>query len=195
MSKTLKVEYLLARLTDIGARYADDEVARIARVITDRIQENPERVAARCSLLPRAFGDPQYRPGFCDPDWEDLRCERRGLTRVTLRTCRFEELYAFYSFLFYVTFRSEDSGGLSCLVADIGDVQLKLVPLRDEPDFDGYPVHQLGFEVPNVDEAVSSALRSGGRLEGEVIRTDGRLHACVRDPDGNTIELFGMALS
>lgn len=190
LKRTLSVNYLLDRLTDIEERYSDDEVARVARVIAERIRSEPERVAARCGLLPRAFGDQASRPQLNGWSWESLRCDERGVAQISLRACKVAEMTSFYMATFDAEFRAQESGGLNCLVADLGHVQLKLVPLRDETNFDGYPLHQLGFEVPDVEDAVSTALRWGGRLESEVVRANGRLHACVRDPDGNTIELF-----
>jgi catechol 2,3-dioxygenase-like lactoylglutathione lyase family enzyme len=51
-------------------------------------------------------------------------------------------------------------------------------------------VHQLGFVVPDVEAVIALALQHGGREEGKLIRKEGRIEAAVRDPDGNTIELY-----
>lgn len=53
------------------------------------------------------------------------------------------------------------------------------------------PVHQPGFEVPDVARAVAIAVRHGGRVQDAPVDRDGRVHASIRDPDGNTIELYG----
>ena len=69
-------------------------------------------------------------------------------------------------------------------------ITLKLVPLRNAVDFENYPFLQLGFIVPDVEAVISLALQHGGRQEGELLRSEGSVHAAIRDPDGNTIELY-----
>jgi len=67
---------------------------------------------------------------------------------------------------------------------------LKFVPIRDDADFAGYPVHQPGFIISDVEAVLALALQYGGQKEGEIIRSGGKVQAAVRDPDGNTIELY-----
>jgi catechol 2,3-dioxygenase-like lactoylglutathione lyase family enzyme len=64
------------------------------------------------------------------------------------------------------------------------------VPIRDEADFENFPVHQVGFTVADVEAVIALALQHGGREEGRVIRKGEKTEAAVRDPDGNTIELY-----
>jgi catechol 2,3-dioxygenase-like lactoylglutathione lyase family enzyme len=52
-------------------------------------------------------------------------------------------------------------------------------------------VHQPGFDVPDVGRVVEIALRHGGRVQDAPAREGDGVHAAVRDPDGNTIELYG----
>lgn len=52
------------------------------------------------------------------------------------------------------------------------------------------PVHQLGFRVPDVKAVIALATQHGGRQEGEMIRDGDKIQAAIRDPDGNTIELY-----
>ncbi|MCA8979793.1 MAG: SAM-dependent methyltransferase [Planctomycetes bacterium] len=148
----------------------------------------------------RAF---QPREEVSQPRWvdeltRDYWATSRGpaparLRRIALRAHHVESLAEFYSAVFGMRFESSKTSGMPCFVGRLGDVVLQLVPLRDASDFEGFPLHQLGFDVQDVDEAVQSVLELGGRLEEEVVRKDDRAHACVRDPDGNTIELFGPA--
>ncbi|MFT7588105.1 MAG: catechol 2,3-dioxygenase-like lactoylglutathione lyase family enzyme [Limisphaerales bacterium] len=49
---------------------------------------------------------------------------------------------------------------------------------------------QPGFEIKNVRLVIELAKKYGGKQEGEILEHDGKLHAAVRDPDGNTIELY-----
>jgi catechol 2,3-dioxygenase-like lactoylglutathione lyase family enzyme len=112
------------------------------------------------------------------------------LTTCAIRACNLEAMVAFYSEAFGARFRQVDTFGIPSRFGEIDGVTLKLVPIRDTTDFDSYPVHQLGFSVPDVDVVIAAALRHGGRVEGEIARDGGLVHAAIRDPDGNTIELY-----
>ena len=99
----------------------------------------------------------------------------------------------FYAALCGARFSPVDVGvpGMSCFFGSGWGLTLKLVSGREAPDPDGYPVHQLGLAVDELEAVVKAAELGGGRREGELVRDDaGRVVAgCVRDPDGNTIEL------
>jgi catechol 2,3-dioxygenase-like lactoylglutathione lyase family enzyme len=99
-------------------------------------------------------------------------------------------MVSFYSQAFNVRFHEVDTSGLRCQFAEIDGITLKLVPLRDTVDFEGYPLHQLGFHVPDVAAILDLAERHGGRREGDIRRDGETIHTAVRDPDGNTIELY-----
>ena len=51
-------------------------------------------------------------------------------------------------------------------------------------------VEQLGFAVADVHAVVAIAIKHGGRLEGDIQRQNERVRAAIRDPDGNTIEIY-----
>ena len=58
-------------------------------------------------------------------------------------------------------------------------------------EFDEFPIHQPGFSVPDVERVIALAEALGGRVEGEPEREGGVIvRGAVRDPDGNTIELY-----
>jgi hypothetical protein len=80
--------------------------------------------------------------------------------------------------------------GIRSQFGEVNGITLKFVPIRDEADFENYPVHQLGFIVTDVKAVIALALQHGGREEGRVIRNGERTEGAVRDPDGNTIELY-----
>lgn len=113
------------------------------------------------------------------------------VTSVAYRVHHMPEMLAFYREAFGIEFREVDTGGLRSQFGAVGGVTLKFVPIRDAADFESFPVHQLGFEVHNVDAVVAAARKHGGRLQDQPVERDGRLHAAVRDPDGNTLELYG----
>lgn len=115
---------------------------------------------------------------------------RVSLSTVALRVHRMEQMVAFYTQAFGASFREVNTNGFKSQFGEVAGITLKLVPIRAAVDFEGYPVHQMGFTVSDVDAVIKLALKHGGRREGEVLRDGGRVMAAVRDPDGNTIELY-----
>lgn len=80
---------------------------------------------------------------------------------------------------------------MRCLFGRGWGLTLKLVSGREGQDFEDYQIHQLGLRVDDIQALATAAELAGGRVEGELSRDDtGKIVAgCVRDPDGNTIEL------
>jgi catechol 2,3-dioxygenase-like lactoylglutathione lyase family enzyme len=124
------------------------------------------------------------------PDPQPARSEA-VLTTVAFRVHKMPEMEAFYAEAFGVKFRTVETGPFRSRFGELGRLTLKLVPIRSETDFEGFPVHQLGFEVDDVEAVIAAATRHGGRVQDAPQRAEGRVHAAVRDPDGNTIELYG----
>ena len=115
------------------------------------------------------------------------------LSSIAIRVSHLEAMLAFYSEAFQVDFQEVDTYGIRSQFGEVGGVMLKFVPIRDDADFKGYPIHQPGFVVPDVEAVVDLALKHGGRQEGQTLQANGRVQAAVRDPDGNTIELYSEA--
>jgi len=99
-------------------------------------------------------------------------------------------MVAFYTDAFGARFRQVDARGIRSQFGQIGSLTIKFVPIRDRADFEGFPVHHPGFEVPEVARVIAAAERHGGRVENAPERQGGRVQAAVRDPDGNTIEVY-----
>ena len=116
-----------------------------------------------------------------------------NISSVAMRIANMEAMLDFYSQAFGVKFREVNTFGILSQFGEVDGITLKFVPIRDEADFKNYPVHQLGFVVPDVEAVIALALQHGGREEGTLIRKEGRIEAAVRDPDGNTIELYSEA--
>jgi catechol 2,3-dioxygenase-like lactoylglutathione lyase family enzyme len=112
------------------------------------------------------------------------------ISSIAIRVSNLEAMLAFYSEAFQVQFREVDTYGIHSQFGEVGGVLLKFVPIRDDADFKNYPIHQPGFVVPDVEAVIDLALKHGGRQEGSTIHIDGKIQAAVRDPDGNTIELY-----
>jgi catechol 2,3-dioxygenase-like lactoylglutathione lyase family enzyme len=112
------------------------------------------------------------------------------ISSIAMRVANLEAMLNFYSQAFGVKFHEVDTYGIHSQFGELDGITLKFVPIRDEADFKNFPVHQLGFTVADVEAVIALALQHGGREEGKVIRKGERTEAAVRDPDGNTIELY-----
>ncbi len=112
------------------------------------------------------------------------------LNILAFRVANMEAMIAFYSQAFGIQFREVDTYSIRSQFGELDGMTLKFVPIRDEVDFMTFPIHQPGFQVEDVEEVVRLAILYGGRQEGQIIRSEGSAQAAVRDPDGNTIELY-----
>lgn len=112
------------------------------------------------------------------------------LSSIAFRVHNLDAMLAFYSEAFQVEFQEVDTYGIRSQFGDVDGVTLKFVPIRESDDFKNFPIHQPGFIVPDVEAVIAIAVKHGGRQEGQTLRADGRVQAAVRDPDGNTIELY-----
>lgn len=112
-----------------------------------------------------------------------------ALQSVAIRVKEMEAMLAFYSEAFGAEFKRVEVQGLACQFGAVGNIMLKLVPLREKVDFEGYPLHQLGFEVADLTTVLASAERNDGRVESDISGDGDKQQAVVRDPDGNTLEL------
>ena len=116
---------------------------------------------------------------------------KASLTTIAIRAYHLGAMVAFYTEAFGASFREVDTFGIKSQFGEMGSITLKLVPIREGVDFEDYPSHQLGLEVSSVEDVIKLAVKHGGRQEGDVHTTEaGKMHAAVRDPDGNTIELY-----
>ena len=115
------------------------------------------------------------------------------LSTLALRVHHMPAMVDFYTEAFGGTFEKVDIQGLEAYFGQVAGITFKFVPIRESADFEGFPSHQPGFEVDDVDRVVELAKKFGGRQEGETLRDGDRVHAAVRDPDGNTIEIYGEA--
>jgi catechol 2,3-dioxygenase-like lactoylglutathione lyase family enzyme len=113
-----------------------------------------------------------------------------NISSIAFRVYNMEAMLNFYTEAFRVQFREVDTYGIRSQFGELDGITLKFVPIRDEADFKDFPVHQPGFVVSDVEAVVALALKYGGRQEGQTIRNGGKIQAAVRDPDGNTIELY-----
>jgi catechol 2,3-dioxygenase-like lactoylglutathione lyase family enzyme len=114
------------------------------------------------------------------------------LSSIAMRTYHSEAMINFYSEAFGMQFIPVETGPITSQFAELQGITLKFIPIRDGADFFDYPVHQLGFWVPDIERALAIAIKYGGKKEGKISYRESGAHAAVRDPDGNTIELFSV---
>ncbi len=112
------------------------------------------------------------------------------LSSLAIRVANMNEMLAFYMEAFEIQFQEVDTYGIRSQFGELNGITLKFVPIRDEADFKGYPIHQPGFVVRDVKSVIEIAEKYGGRQEGQIIQAGGQTQAAIRDPDGNTIELY-----
>jgi catechol 2,3-dioxygenase-like lactoylglutathione lyase family enzyme len=112
------------------------------------------------------------------------------LTTVAYRVHNQQAMVAFYTEAFGARFRVVDTGGIRSQFGEVAGLTLKFVPIRAAVDFENFPIHQPGFQVSDVDRIIAIAIKHGGRVQDQPVRGQGRVHASIRDPDGNTIELY-----
>lgn len=112
------------------------------------------------------------------------------ISSIAFRVYNMDAMLAFYSEAFDIQFQEVDTYGIQSRFGDVDGITLKFVPIRESDDFKNFPIHQPGFVVPDVETVISLALKHGGRQEGQTVQAEGKTQAAVRDPDGNTIELY-----
>jgi predicted enzyme related to lactoylglutathione lyase len=112
------------------------------------------------------------------------------ISSIALRVHHLDAMMSFYSQAFQVQFQEVSTYGIRSQFGEVNGITLKLVPIRESTDFIDFPVHQLGFAVSDVEAVIALATQHDGRQEGQIIRNGGKMQAALRDPDGNTIELY-----
>ena len=101
------------------------------------------------------------------------------LASVAIRVHHMQAMVAFYSEAFGASFRELDTFGLRSRFGEVAGIMLKLVPIREAADFEGFPVHQLGFNVTDVQSVLAAAERHGGRPEGDVLERERVMQAAL----------------
>lgn len=112
------------------------------------------------------------------------------ISSIAFRVFNMDAMIAFYSEAFDIQFQEVDTYGIRSQFGKVDNITLKFVPIRESDDFKSFPIHQPGFVVADVETVIALAIKHGGRQEGQTVHTEGKTQAAVRDPDGNTIELY-----
>ncbi len=132
------------------------------------------------SLLPDAEGD------FSTENWASSAV----LSSVAIRVYRLEAMVGFYQEAFGIAFSEKRVGDITTYFGMLGDIMFKLYPLQEDQEMDEWPTHQLGFFVADLDAVLELSLKYGGSILNEPVTRLNQVHAAIRDPDGNSLELY-----
>ncbi len=110
------------------------------------------------------------------------------LSRVVLKTHKFEELQDFYECLGFDFEEKQIGKGPLFYSAEAGEAVLEIHPLPEGAKADG--TTRLGFTVPDVVVCCNAARNSNWRVENKPNTGPGGLRALLRDPDGRAVELL-----
>ena len=124
------------------------------------------------------------------PSPEDSVKTSSMLSSLALQVHYLQAMVDFYTEAFGIQFQQVNTAGFLSQFGTFNGLTIKFVPIRESADFENFPSHQLGFTVPDVEHVISLAQKYGGRQEGEIFRDGSCVQAAVRDPDGNSIELY-----
>jgi len=113
-----------------------------------------------------------------------------GVKSVEVKCANLDAMVAFYSEAFGTSFKEFAIDGTAFHFGRVDGVLLKFGAGRKKADHDGASHVQLGFTVADVAAVIKIAEKHGGKQEGKLGEISGRVHGVVRDPDGNTIDLY-----
>ena len=110
--------------------------------------------------------------------------------KITLAVNKMQEMMTFYSAIFEVAFKPVELAGRQLHQAQLGDMELLLCP-NDLAGVDAdINTVQLRFVIKDVGTAYERGLKNGGKTLTEVQEIEGNVHASLRDPDGNSLEIM-----
>jgi predicted enzyme related to lactoylglutathione lyase len=112
------------------------------------------------------------------------------LVGVTIAADRVDELAGFYRAVLGATLTAQERSGVRFYGGDVGGIELQLFPKHITGIRAAENLHQLRFAVTGFDDVVETAHSLGVVLHGEIVQGAAGRIACIRDPDGNTVELI-----
>jgi predicted enzyme related to lactoylglutathione lyase len=112
------------------------------------------------------------------------------IDKLTLAVRDMDEMCAFYAGVLGASFERIEMFERTLYTATVDGVDLLLCPA----DLAGVEAEtntvQVRFVVADVDAAYQAGLMQGGVHLTEPEQSEGRRHASLRDPDGNSLELI-----
>ena len=115
-----------------------------------------------------------------------------SLVRIVLAARDTGACARFYTALLGVEFTAAPMGDLQFFDGRLGALAIRIFPASVAGIEAKDNRHQLGFRVPDLRGALARALAAGGTMDPgwEVQTLPNGLTVALRDPDGNSIELF-----
>lgn len=112
------------------------------------------------------------------------------IDKITLAVEHMDAVKQFYSHVFEVSFHPMMFAGRELFAATLGSMELLLCP-KDLAGVDAsINTVQLRFVLDNVEGAYERGMAHGGIALTEPQEREGRMHASLRDPDRNSLELI-----
>ena len=115
--------------------------------------------------------------------------EQRMIDKLTIAVDSMEAMVSFYAAILDVEFSPVEMFGETLYAGHFGALELLMCPrelaqVRAETNS-----VQARFLVPDVDQAYQRGLERGGTTITAPALMEGSLHAALRDPDNNSVEL------
>lgn len=111
-----------------------------------------------------------------------------AIDKITMAIERMEENMRFYEAILDTTFSSFSMAGFTLYTTHVGAFEFMLCPKELARVDANINTVQLRFVVPDVAGSYEAGLATGGAELTAPAEIEGRLHASMRDPDGNSFE-------
>jgi len=112
------------------------------------------------------------------------------IDRITMAITNMEEMVQFYQNVLPLKLYPEVRGDYTIYLGKVGDVEIIFCPKEIAGVNAAINTIQVRFVVPNVGKAFKNGLAGEGLEISNPQEIGGDIHAALRDPDGNSLELI-----
>ncbi len=109
---------------------------------------------------------------------------------ISIAAENFDAMLAFYSKGLDIPLKKEDAGEFEYYKGRIGNIDFSLIPNSIAKVKAKENRHQITFRVTSLKQVLSNLVGFGGKIETDAVDEGDRLAVHVRDPDGNSLEIF-----
>lgn len=114
------------------------------------------------------------------------------LAEIFIATTDVEAMFRFYKMALDITLNKIDAGEFEYYRGSLGGIGLSLMPNTVAKVGAKENKHELKFKVTDLTQVLSNVVGFGGLQESEPTDEGDRISVHVRDPDGNSLEIFQM---
>ncbi|MAT42167.1 MAG: hypothetical protein CL609_07480 [Anaerolineaceae bacterium] len=112
------------------------------------------------------------------------------LDSMSISTINTPKMVNFYETVFKTRLHPQQMGKYYFFTGPIGNINLTLAPNELKGARAGHNRYHLSFVVPNLEEHLMLAKKSGGTQTQEIDLENNERYCEIVDPDGNPIELI-----